>query len=487
MSPRQSQSLLKVLLKNLEKRLENEPDSIELRLQRARLLVDAGHVKEAEVAYAEILQQAGDQSMVMDHLGDRLHAKGFHVEALKIYADLVERYPDDFNGHLHYGNCLHEAGDLAQARLHYEWAIRLDPDHNEAHRGLALVLKDLGEETQAHEHLALAFKKCPVLQQNYRGKGEPVRVLMIGAPDGGNFTVYDLLDDHIFQTLEIMVGFYDVRTPLPPHHIVLNVVGEADRSDQSLEDALKLLEHTQAPVINHPNIIRPTGRVENARQLGKIPGVVTPKIFILPEKKIPEEKVCQMLDKEGIRFPLLLRSLGFHMGKYFIRVENMEELMTKLSELPGNNIAAIQYLDVTSPDGKIRKYRTMMVDGNLYPLHLAVSHHWKVHYFSADMADSPDHRAEDQAFLENMPQVLGPQVLAVLEQIRSTLKLDYGGIDFSLGANGEVIVFEANATMSVIFPKDEEKWAYRKAPVRRVVEAFQQMLIRKAKSPSEKI
>jgi hypothetical protein len=27
----------------------------------------------------------------------------------------------------------------------------------------------------------------------------------------------------------------------------------------------------------------------------------------------------------------------------------------------------------------------MIIDGEIYPLHLAVSRHWKVHYFTADL------------------------------------------------------------------------------------------------------
>jgi hypothetical protein len=35
----------------------------------------------------------------------------------------------------------------------------------------------------------------------------------------------------------------------------------------------------------------------------------------------------------------------------------------------------------------------MMIDGQLYPLHCAISSHWKIHYFTAEMADKPAHRA----------------------------------------------------------------------------------------------
>ncbi len=110
-----------------------------------------------------------------------------------------------------------------------------------------------------------------------------------------------------------------------------------------------------------------------------------------------------------------------------------------------------------SADGLARKYRVMMIDGQLYPLHLAISNHWKIHYFTADMADRPEHRAEDAAFLENMPAVLGPRATAALAEIQSRLGLDYAGIDFGLNASGEILLFEANATMVVHPPEPDEK------------------------------
>ena len=60
----------------------------------------------------------------------------------------------------------------------------------------------------------------------------------------------------------------------------------------------------------------------------------------------------------------------------------------------------MQYLDARGADGKTRKYRVMIIDGQTFPLHLAISSQWKIHYFTAEMAEHPEHRAEDAAFLE---------------------------------------------------------------------------------------
>jgi hypothetical protein len=122
----------------------------------------------------------------------------------------------------------------------------------------------------------------------------------------------------------------------------------------------------------------------------------------------------------------------------------------------------------------------MIVGELLYPLHLAVSSHWKVHYFSAEMAESADHRAEDGAFLTRMPQAIGMRAMRALDMVLARLGLDYGGIDFSLTADGKVVLFEANASMYVPHPGADEIWNYREAPVRRIMDAVRQLMLRRA-------
>ncbi len=119
----------------------------------------------------------------------------------------------------------------------------------------------------------------------------------------------------------------------------------------------------------------------------------------------------------------------------------------------------------------------MMIDGQLYPLHLAISKDWKIHYFTADMADNPAHRAEDAAFLEDMPAVLGDRAVEALTRVQTTLGLDYAGIDFGLSADGDVLLFEANATMVVNPPEPDERWAYRRPAVDRIFAAVRKMIL----------
>jgi hypothetical protein len=129
-----------------------------------------------------------------------------------------------------------------------------------------------------------------------------------------------------------------------------------------------------------------------------------------------------------------------------------------------------------------RKYRVMFIDGVVYPLHLAVSAHWKVHYFSSGMAQNPLFREEERRFLEDMPAALGATAMTALRQICETLDLEYAGMDFGMAADGSILLFEANATMVVFPPSRDTIWDYRRRAIDTVLEAASRMLLKHAES-----
>jgi hypothetical protein len=122
----------------------------------------------------------------------------------------------------------------------------------------------------------------------------------------------------------------------------------------------------------------------------------------------------------------------------------------------------------------------MFIDGIAYPLHLAISAEWKVHYCTSGMAHNAAYRDEERRFLEDMPAVLGARATAALARICATLGLEYAGIDFALAADGSVLLFEANATMIVFPPGPDAIWDYRRRAISEVLEAATRMLLRRA-------
>jgi hypothetical protein len=413
--------------------------------------------------------------LALNNMGTLLHATGYRTAARTAYAEAVAHHPDDPMSLVNLGNVLYERGEFQAAWKHYETALRFDPDHTEAHQGLAYVLAELGDEDGAQRHRRKGFQDRPVFALPYRGQGPPVSLLLLISATGGNIPTRTLLDDCVFQTFVVVPEFYDFNVPLPAHQVVFNAIGDADLAAPALAAAQAIVALTAAPVINLPAAVLATGRADHAR-LAHLPGVVTPKTITLPRELLASPEAAAAVARHGFRFPLLVRTPGFHTGRHFLRVESADALAAAVSELPGRELTVIEFLNARGADGKVRKYRVMMIDRQLYPLHVAISSHWKIHYFTAEMAEQADHRGEDAEFLENMQGVLGARVMEALGRIQATLGLDYGGIDFGLSSTGDLLLFEANATMVVNPPEPDERWAYRRPAVERVFAAVRRML-----------
>jgi glutathione synthase/RimK-type ligase-like ATP-grasp enzyme len=234
------------------------------------------------------------------------------------------------------------------------------------------------------------------------------------------------------------------------------------------------------PVLNDPAAVIKTGRVANARRLKEIPGVLTATTLALKRDVLAGPEGPSLVARYGFSFPLLLRSPGYHTGRHFLLVSAANELTAAAASLPGDELLVIAYLDARGRDGNARKYRVMLVGGRLYPLHLAISSNWKVHYFTSAMAENADHRLEEAQFLEDMPAVLGDKAMTALQEIERVLGLDYAGVDFGLTGDGDLLLFEANATMIVSRPDGDERWTYRCAAIDRIVDAVGDMLRRKS-------
>jgi hypothetical protein len=120
-------------------------------------------------------------------------------------------------------------------------------------------------------------------------------------------------------------------------------------------------------------------------------------------------------------------------------------------------------------------------------------------------------RRVDEAFLNDMPRFIGPRGMTALERINAALDLDYGGIDFAVNADGDVLLFEANvvllkiknlhyfrqdctcdgpgiatvalrsATMVMVPLSNDKKWDYRRPAFDAVFAAVRAILMQRAR------
>ena len=436
-------------------------ETIEQMLNRARDLKG----EDAQKAYMEILRRDPVHFAALNELAILAYDRGHRSAARTLYEQAVLGHPQNPFARVNLANLLYEAGEADSARTHFAAALALDADLAEAHQGLARILGDNGDSKAADEHWRRSFHGQAIVTRRCRGTPPGVALLLLVSARGGNIPMLPLLDERVFAVTALYAEYYNPALPLPHYDLLFNAIGDADLCPDALEIAARIVGRGKA--INPPDAVRRTGRGENARRLAQVPGVVAPVIRTIARAQPPD-----------LEFPLLLRAPGFHTGQHFVRVEGPDELSSAIAALPGAELLAIQYLDARGADGQARKYRVMIIDGQLYPVHLAISPDWKVHYFTAAMTDAA--RAEEKHFLENMEAVLGRRALAALHGIGKALGLDYMGVDFALDPGGALLLFEANATMVLNPPDADPIWNYRRAPIARALDAARRMVLDRA-------
>ena len=448
-------------------------DPLAALIERARGLAATGKDDAAKAAYIDVLRRDPTHFAALNELATLAYQTGHRSAARTAYEQAVRCHPDNPIGRVNLGNLLCDESEYAAARAEYDAALAADPALAEAHQGLARALDELGDEQAAAAHRQKGFAGRALVTRPYRGVGAAVPVLLLVSAKGGNIPTRLILDDRIFAVAALYAEFWEPSPSLPAHAVVLNAIGDADLCGEALTRAEAIIARTQAPLINPPALVRATTRAVNAQRLATLPGVNAPTVRTIAKS--------DLATAPDLPFPLLLRAPGFHTGRHFLRVERREDLAVAGAALPGEVLLAIDYLDARGCDGLARKYRVMMIDGRLYPLHLAISADWKVHYFTAAMAADVAHREEERRFLENMPAVLGPHALAALEAIGRMLGLDYAGVDFGLGTDGSLLLFEANATMVINPPDPDPIWDYRRAPILAALDAAKRLLLTRAR------
>ncbi len=391
-------------------------------LTQARALAAKGDDESAKQAYTDILGADPTHLAALNELGALAYAGGFRSAARNAYLQAVEHHPKAILARVNLANLLREEREPAEARRHYEAALAVDPACHQAHQGMASVLNELGlEGAEAHYHQG--YEGHALARIPYRGAGTGVPLLVLMSARGGGLPAQWWISDRQFAATTLYTEFWDPRSALPPHELIVNAIGDAELCDLALTRALDIAERSPAPVINSPSQVRLTARQENARRLGGIAGLVAP------------------------------------------------------SE---DELAAVQYLDARGPDGLARRYRVLFVDGAAYPLHLAISPDWRVPYSPAAIADDVYYRDEERRFLEDMAGVLGTLAMSALEQVSGVLGLDCAGIDFALSPAGSVLLFEANAAVATLPPAPGLTWDYRHKAAQNVVDAASAMLLRRA-------
>lgn len=477
----------------------SDKNKVEVLFELASRNALIGQSELAREQYLQVLKMEPTHLATLINFAVLLVDEGYTSAAKTAYLQALKYHPNDRLANVNLANLYFMEREFEKAKNHYERVLCTDADQSRsnaehdssvahAHQGLALIYFEQGKQELAAYHHTQGYTRETVRVFQNQGSLSPKSLLVFIAGRGGDVPWRNVVDPAYFRVQTIAVDYFqgsiDEGKLLADHDLIFNAIGDADSSAQSLEKAIELIKSRTSdflrPVINDPTAVLKTGRLNNARRFSLLAGVRTPSTYLLNRADLDhlglmEERLAQTID-----FPLVVRSLGFQTGQHFEYVANFPELVKVAKNLPGEELLLMEFLNACDKKGFFRKYRVMSINGELYPLHLALSKHWKVHYFSAAMKDSPENRSEEQYFLEHMNQAIGESAYKALKQISDVMGLDYSGIDFGLSESGDVLFFEANSTMVMALPPVDKVWDYRRGAINSAKQAATQMLIKKA-------
>ena len=264
------------------------------------------------------------------------------------------------------------------------------------------------------------------------------------------------------------------QADLTGYRTLVNLITEPEQNVKVLENLRKALRGVPGKVINRPEAVLRTTRDQVARLLSGIPGLIVPKAVRLNGDK--PAIAAKTLDKSGIAPPVILRQTGTHTGKIVGLFDNLDEAVAALG--PGEHIAT-QFVDFASADGLYRKFRIYFIGQRLILRHMIVSDAWNVHVRDRTRFMSQDAElvAEERALIES-DEPFAPEARVVLDAVRARMPLDFFGMDFAFTRSGDLVLFEANATMNFfpLWPTKDPQFIYLTKCLDPAAAAFRELL-----------
>jgi tetratricopeptide (TPR) repeat protein len=370
-------------------------------------------------------------------------------------------------------------GDHTSAERWYRLVLALDPNLASAWQNLAAIHSNRGDVTQARSCRERAYAIQRVFVES---ASEPQRRLLIlcAGRTSGNVPFETLLSSGNSCRIKYVIDFAteEEDAQLPPFDLVFNAIGEPDVSAPLIDRLERFAARCGRPVLNAPAAVVRTQRHRLAALLGELDDVVLAPCSRFEGPPASRADLVGRLSRGGLELPVLARPAATHGGQGLVRCATVDALEDELRGIDGAQYLT-SFRDYRSPDGHYRKYRVVFVDREPFAYHLAISSHWMVHYFSADMLEEPWKIDEERRFLEETGAALGDRAMAAIAVIGRRLDLDYAGVDFTLLPDGRVFLFEANATMLVHRERSTGVLAHRNAHVQRIVDAFERLQARR--------
>jgi tetratricopeptide (TPR) repeat protein len=373
-------------------------------------------------------------------------------------------------------------GDHEAAAHWYRLVLAIDPDTAVAWLNLAAIHAKQGDEHEAAACRERAYKSQRVFIEQTGGETRRVLILCSGSGTG-NVPFAALLPGTVNCRIKYAIdhALDDEDANLPPFDLVFNALGDPDVAEPIARRLARFESRSSRPVLNRSAVVARTRRHRLPELLYGLSDVVSAHCVLGIAPSAAEQPLAPPLADNGLTFPLLLRPVASHGGDGLVRCDDLDTLNAHLRVMDSAHYLSA-FHDTCDADGFYRKYRMIFIDGEPFPYHLAISPHWMVHYFSANMEAHAWKLDEERRFLADPRDAIGDRALRAIANIGERLALDYAGIDFTILPDGRVFVFEANATMLVHYERDDGPLKHKNAHVQRIADAFEQMMMRRSLS-----
>jgi glutathione synthase/RimK-type ligase-like ATP-grasp enzyme len=318
-----------------------------------------------------------------------------------------------------------------------------------------------------------------------RGINDSNKVTPHLTPDGqiafefdGSCSVYRYLkfDEGEASTVLLFPSSANQRAVSIDHKpsLIFNEISDADSHTETLIRCAKLCDTFNVPVVNHPRHVVVTSREKVARSLANIEGVHIPTT----ERITPNSpfEVIDYLRESDMHYPVIVRLAGVHGGKSSVLLTG-ETDVDRLHRYPfdGSSFYLTEFVDYRGSDGLYTKYRFVVIDGEPLLRHVVIDSNWMIHASSQKyMHENPELWDRDQMIDSNFDNELKPRLSPIVLEMKNRLGLDYFGIDCALNDSGEMLLFEANANMNVLFnrnPKYDDRVALIKKRIYELLES----------------
>ncbi len=230
---------------------------------------------------------------------------------------------------------------------------------------------------------------------------------------------------------------------------VVNYIADPDRCSHSLAQILRIVDTLGSPCFNAPRAVARTGRHSVAKALAPIDGLQVPRTELIEARSSAD--LVARIEAAGLRYPLLLRAPGMHVGATMAKVDAPDAVDAAVFDMPlqRRGTYVTEFVDYRDADGLYRKMRLVVVGRQVFLRHFVIANGWHVHVRDRLRKDDP----EETRMLDGFPVSLPMDATALALQVADALDLDFFGIDCCPRPDGRLLMFEANAAMDILRPE----------------------------------